>query len=497
MPWLLCALALIAAPKTKKKPKPPAAIMVLYFDNNSGDVEYDPLGKGLADMMITDLSALPDVRVVEREKLQALLAELKLQKGKYFDPKTAQKIGKGVGAEFAVTGSFMAFDPQVRIDVRVVKIETGTVVKASQVVGKKEEFFALQEQLARALTTGLGAALGGRSVKAGAGVDSLATAQSYGKSLDASDQGDLKTAGEELQKVVKAAPEFQLAKTRYMAIMKELYAAKSVRSDALKKAEDELLELMREDIKKTLETDWSDFNWRMRLVRVAVRGELYLKRVADQAAGPASAYAADLQAWLQNQEAMAKLILQIEGERTHRGGNFGLACGANDEKFCITDRELELIDTLQLGIRNDQGTRMDPHQIYQDIVGVMMFGWPPFNTQFKFAKRVCFYKLDKAYPKRAFELLDLAVKALHNYLIHVNGYEQTTIDEEEISLEIMRARAYLEIKEPESAIAALQAMMTKHPKRKEFPQMEAYVRAILDGKFANGKPVHVPCEDPR
>ena len=69
-------------------------VTVLYFDNQTGDETMAPLGKGLADMMITDLSALPQIRVVEREKLEALLRELALQQTEYFDPVTAQHIGQ-------------------------------------------------------------------------------------------------------------------------------------------------------------------------------------------------------------------------------------------------------------------------------------------------------------------------------------------------------------------------------------------------------------------
>src|SRR5215831_18289394 len=93
----------------------PARITVLYFDNNTGDKAYDPLAKGLADMMITDLASAPGLVVVEREKLEAVLGELKLQRSRFFDPKTAQRIGKGIGATYAVTGAFVSMEPNIRI----------------------------------------------------------------------------------------------------------------------------------------------------------------------------------------------------------------------------------------------------------------------------------------------------------------------------------------------------------------------------------------------
>ena len=71
-------------------------VTVLYFDNNTNDPAYDVFGKGLADMMITDLSRVDDLAVVERAKLQALIDEMSLQQSDYFDPATAQKLGQGL-----------------------------------------------------------------------------------------------------------------------------------------------------------------------------------------------------------------------------------------------------------------------------------------------------------------------------------------------------------------------------------------------------------------
>ena len=103
----LAAFVICGVSATGRPAAAPASVMVLYFDNDTGHAEYDSLAKGLADMMITDLSSVPSLRVVEREKLEALLAELKLQRKKYFDPKTAQHIGRGTGASYAITGSFL------------------------------------------------------------------------------------------------------------------------------------------------------------------------------------------------------------------------------------------------------------------------------------------------------------------------------------------------------------------------------------------------------
>jgi curli biogenesis system outer membrane secretion channel CsgG len=55
-----------------------ATIALTYFDNNTGDASYDPLGRGLADMLITDLTQLLSLRIVERSRLNEILSELEL-----------------------------------------------------------------------------------------------------------------------------------------------------------------------------------------------------------------------------------------------------------------------------------------------------------------------------------------------------------------------------------------------------------------------------------
>ena len=51
-------------------------VAISYFDNTSGSEQYNALSKGLADMLITDLSNVKSIQIVEREKLESLLNEM-------------------------------------------------------------------------------------------------------------------------------------------------------------------------------------------------------------------------------------------------------------------------------------------------------------------------------------------------------------------------------------------------------------------------------------
>ena len=50
-------------------------VAVLYFDNLSGDEELEWLRSGLTDMLVTDLSQSPDLRVLPTDRLYQILAD--------------------------------------------------------------------------------------------------------------------------------------------------------------------------------------------------------------------------------------------------------------------------------------------------------------------------------------------------------------------------------------------------------------------------------------
>lgn len=138
---------------------PRRTVAVLAFDNNTGDTEYDHLGRGMAAMMTTDLSSVDDIQMVERERLADVTHEIDLQHSSYFDSTTAVKVGRLAGAQYIVTGSLATVKPQMRIDTRVIRVETGAIVKTAKVTGKEDDFFELQQKLARQLVKDLDVAL--------------------------------------------------------------------------------------------------------------------------------------------------------------------------------------------------------------------------------------------------------------------------------------------------------------------------------------------------
>jgi len=193
-------------------PQEKKAVAVLRFDNNTGDARYDHLGRALAAMMISDLSVVKEIQLVERERLEDLQKELELQQSAYVDPSTAATMGMMVGAEFVVTGAFTAMDPEMRLDTRVDRVETSEIVKTATVTGKKDQFLDLEQRLSDQLVDGLGLVLTAeerqqlREQQEANRIDDVETLVAFSMALCLLDGGDYIDAFDEIRKVRDAAP---------------------------------------------------------------------------------------------------------------------------------------------------------------------------------------------------------------------------------------------------------------------------------------------------
>jgi TolB-like protein len=215
----LGARGVTAAPKVDH-PATSTTLAVLYFDYGGSDASLEALRRGLAQMLISDLSAVDDLQVVERERLQAILEEQKLAQTGKTDAATAARIGKLLGARYLVLGSYFDVMKAFRVDARLVDVETGQIVKSIGAAGKPDDFLGLEQQLAEGLKLALrgvstqparaeapthrSPATPPKQLKTG-------TAVMYGRALVAMDDGDRKTARALFKKVLSSQPDFELA----------------------------------------------------------------------------------------------------------------------------------------------------------------------------------------------------------------------------------------------------------------------------------------------
>lgn len=131
---------------------PRRRIGVVDFENKSG-YGQGRLGTAASDILITELTKTGKFVVVERDKLNKIFEEQKLQASGAIDSRTAVKVGKILGLTAIVTGSisqagvkkegkdFLIYrskiqTAEVTVDIRVVDVETGQVVYADSGSGR-------------------------------------------------------------------------------------------------------------------------------------------------------------------------------------------------------------------------------------------------------------------------------------------------------------------------------------------------------------------------
>jgi len=200
-------------------------IAVMDFSNNSitRREDYQGLSKGLPAIMINNLTGGTDLQVIERERIEWLLNELKLQKqsGKV-DQSTAVQTGKLLGANSVVFGSFIATEEEMQINARVVKVETGEVLFGDQVRGKPDQFFDLIRELSQKVTKSINVEM--EETKLGSDqTKSLDAMMAYSDGLSLLEAGKYREAQQQFKKAVEYDDNFEKARKK-MRSMKPMVA---------------------------------------------------------------------------------------------------------------------------------------------------------------------------------------------------------------------------------------------------------------------------------
>jgi adenylate cyclase len=117
------------------------AIAVLAFDNLSGDPDQEYFADGIAEDLITRLSAWRDFPVIARNSSFTY-------KGKAVDVK---QVSRELGVRYVVEGSVRKVADRVRISAQLIDATTGGHVWAEKYDRELRDIFALQDEISEAI----------------------------------------------------------------------------------------------------------------------------------------------------------------------------------------------------------------------------------------------------------------------------------------------------------------------------------------------------------
>jgi len=198
---------------------------ILDFDNNSlaERERLEPLRKGLAQMLTSELSQVQALQLVERSDLSRVLEEMKLAQAGLIDEKTAQQVGKLVGAQHLLLGGFIYLpNKKIRLDVRIVEVETGRTLKAGERTGKEEQLFDMVKELNQKLVKDLAVRITAAET---AKLENLRNVNFsavllYSQGVQLEDRGDLAGAKKKYREAVSTDANFTQARQRLSALEK-------------------------------------------------------------------------------------------------------------------------------------------------------------------------------------------------------------------------------------------------------------------------------------
>ncbi len=211
------AAATPAAAEQQQDTRPGIAVLDFDVSAVTNDREtYDALGRGLAAMTLSELTANPGIRVVERTQLQQILQEQNLGHEGRVEPGTLSRIGKLIGARYMVTGTLINIAGNLRIDTRIFNTETSEILKTQSVRGKMDNVFDMVPQLAQRLMHDANVPPLERHAmeefRQGHQAPPTAAVMAYSRAVLYADRGDTQRAIEQYRRAITVFPAYTQAK---------------------------------------------------------------------------------------------------------------------------------------------------------------------------------------------------------------------------------------------------------------------------------------------
>lgn len=198
-------------------------IAVYPLSLTGGDNRYDYLGRGLSEMLTTDLANVGSITLVERIRLQSLIDEMELGENSFIDPSSRPRPGRLLGAGRLIGGTFAVTGSQLDLDVAVVTVDDATIPASEAITDDLNNILRLEKELVFALIDELGISLTPDEQRR---IEEIPTQDlqaflAFSLGVEAEDSGDLAAAGGFYREAASIDPSFAMAAVKFEDVTNE------------------------------------------------------------------------------------------------------------------------------------------------------------------------------------------------------------------------------------------------------------------------------------
>ncbi len=138
---LLTAIAFLwTTRKTPQVPVPPdlqkKSVAVLYFENNTGNMDFDYLRRSLQELLIVDLAQSKFFTVTPHIQLVQIVKDKNLLEANQHSSETLKKIASERNVEAFIIGSFAGSEDELLISVNILEAKTHNLIGTEKVKSK-------------------------------------------------------------------------------------------------------------------------------------------------------------------------------------------------------------------------------------------------------------------------------------------------------------------------------------------------------------------------
>lgn len=205
--------ALAAEATLTQAPPEPNTVAVMPFGYSGTNEEIEPLTRGFAQLIVTDLAKSRQVTVLERERMRAMLDEMRLSREGQASTETAARSGRLLRASRVVQGSLTDVGDELTVAAAVVDVSTAGIAAAASETDALSRLFDLEKAIVFSIFINLGIQLtdAERDAINQRPTQNLQAFLAYSRGLQAEDRGDYATAAQMFGQAARLDPSFQAA----------------------------------------------------------------------------------------------------------------------------------------------------------------------------------------------------------------------------------------------------------------------------------------------